>query len=784
MPLNPLNHHYAIENPASQYDEEAMTALELAGRTTAKVNEAVKAFNKLEADTNTHLENQDRDIETRMEDQDDRLTQMETKQIPRAVTDAVQEKIESGEFDTAIDQYAGNLSNRVDNLLGKVTEGSTTGDAELIDARTNEQGQVHTNVGNAIRRNATNVAELRDKLLVTGENLLNPNSMKEGFYVNQLSGAIEVNVTHSASNYIPITPDTTYTVNLFYNYGTPAISTLRVAFYTCDYQFISGHIGTKIVTAPANGVYMAVSCHKDYTVQVIQGEVDESRRSYTETLNPSLLDVDQFNAHLQPTVNLACEAFREDGIFVDHTYGAYPVNSAHHTYKMIPIKENSTYSIATYKDGNYSNDGVRVAIFNRNGEYMKGWGLAITNTDPTHITTPSGARYMSVSGYIAHPIMVCEGDELLPYEPYKGYIHPGYINTYTKQEIDNKLTGNAEMTVNLPNTLYALVGEELNIYFDNLVDGKDTDYTFDVACDAGMQLERCYRITPTADQVGGHNLDIMVTSKRSGVSVTKRATIKIAPANAGQGVRRSVIILGDSTTNNGICVTKLNDNFAGDVMNISTLGTRGGGINKHEGRSGWSYNLYFTKQGDTTVANPFYNPETSTFDAGYYFRNQGVSVPDYFIINLGINDTFNGATDATLTQLNGYTDAMIASVRSACPDAKICIALTIPPNYSQDAFGKGYSNGQTRDAYKHNNHVYVRNLITQYGGREAEGIYLIPIHTNLDTKYNMGMEEIQVNKRNTKTYSSPVANGGVHPDTNGYWQIADAYWFFIKNMEV
>lgn len=46
MILKPLNPHYSMENMASVYDEEAMTAIELAGRTTAKVNECVDFINK------------------------------------------------------------------------------------------------------------------------------------------------------------------------------------------------------------------------------------------------------------------------------------------------------------------------------------------------------------------------------------------------------------------------------------------------------------------------------------------------------------------------------------------------------------------------------------------------------------------------------------------------------------------------------------------------------------------------------------------------------------------
>lgn len=129
-------------------------------------------------------------------------------------------------------------------------------------------------------------------------------------------------------------------------------------------------------------------------------------------------------------------------------------------------------------------------------------------------------------------------------------------------------------------------------------------------------------------------------------------------------------------------------------------------------------------------------------------------------------------------------DAVINSVKSVDSNIKVCVALTIPPNYSQDAFGKNYKCNQTRARYKRNNVLWVANQIERYDNREDEGIYIIPIYSNLDTKYNMGMEVVQYNKRNPETYWQPIANGGVHPVDSGYWQIADVYWFFLKAQEI
>lgn len=126
--------HYSLESPASIYDEEAMTALQLAGRTAAKVNEVIEQSNKLVTDTTEWMQH----------------TTDET--IPAEVSAEVQEQIEDGTFDKQIDKSLGNLNVRVNNLLGSMQEGSTTMDAEVIDLRICPDGEQYTNAGEAMRK--------------------------------------------------------------------------------------------------------------------------------------------------------------------------------------------------------------------------------------------------------------------------------------------------------------------------------------------------------------------------------------------------------------------------------------------------------------------------------------------------------------------------------------------------------------------------------------------------------------------------------------------------------
>lgn len=165
MAIKPLN-HYSLTKPASIYDEEALTALELAGRTAAKVNENVEAFNKLEKETSDHLTAQDLAIK-----------KMNDETMPAKVADEVQDHIDNGEFDAQIDKSLGDLSKRVDNMLGSMTPGSTTRDAEIIDARVGQDGTTYANLGTALRTQLTKTIMRKTPATLDADQIVEP-----GFY--------------------------------------------------------------------------------------------------------------------------------------------------------------------------------------------------------------------------------------------------------------------------------------------------------------------------------------------------------------------------------------------------------------------------------------------------------------------------------------------------------------------------------------------------------------------------------------------------------------------------
>lgn len=630
-------------------------------------------------------------------------------------------------------------------------------------------------------------------LFVYSKNLLDVSAMVPGYLVNQVYGNIQENKDHSVTELMEIDSNTTFT----YSNKSNSYGSFRIAFYDGDKKFISGALAETTFTSPTEAVYMRFSDLTLYLKGDAQLEYGSEKTDYVpykRQIDSSLIDSytkDEVNAQLLAirdrkiapdnttffwlSPNLFDRETTIRGYFVNQGNGELRENANHVCSNFIGIDQNTDYTFSG-KLGT----AFRYAFYDINHDYITG-AVNLDGITPYTVTSPNGATYIRFSlfygDYDKGGHQFEKGSEATAFVEYgSAHLLPEYAPV------------NDEFLLNLPSKLYALVGEELNIYFDNLVDGHDTDYVFDVESNVGIQLERCYRFEPT--EAGSYPIAISATN-RDGVTVRKNSTIYVAAAGAGSGVSRSLIVLGDSTTNNGIAITKLNNNFSGDAMSLETIGTRGTGVNMHEGRSGWTFSNYFNVQIDSgapDVFNPFYNPDTQTFDAAYYFANSGVAKPYWFFINLGINDVFSYSQDSVLAGiidgLNSMCDTMISSIKEASPNTKIGVVLTIPPNYSQDAFGKAYKCGQNRARYKRNNVIWVDNQIKRYDNREDEGIYLVPVHTNLDTKYNMGMETNYHNKRNTTmTYESPIQNGGVHPVDSGYWQIADIYWFFLKNME-
>ena len=209
-----------------------------------------------------------------------------------------------------------------------------------------------------------------------------------------------------------------------------------------------------------------------------------------------------------------------------------------------------------------------------------------------------------------------------------------------------------DISISLPKYIYGVTGHELNIYFDNILDGENiNNYRIDVVCTQGQQFAERYSLTPVA--AGDTAITINVYRGHTNKLITK-ATSTIRVALETDPVSKSIkaMYIGDSNTASGTYVDELVSLFASDsggstLTTVGTLTTSGG--NKHEGRGGWTTDKYLTTASYNSATNAFWNG--SAFDFTYYMTNTGVARPDFVITQLGTNDAFGTPFGFTPTDL-------------------------------------------------------------------------------------------------------------------------------------
>ena len=145
----------------------------------------------------------------------------------------------------------------------------------------------------------------------------------------------------------------------------------------------------------------------------------------------------------------------------------------------------------------------------------------------------------------------------------------------------------------------------------------------------------------------------------------------------------SCLVIGDSTIDFDTMTQKMLDYFTSKSKTLTLLGTLGSGSNKNEGRAGWKATDYLTSKTYDGVTNPFYNPTSGTFDFSYYMTNQGYSAPNFVVLQLGINDLYNNASESVYETTWNAIKTMIDSIIAYNSSIKILLNLPTPPNSDQ-----------------------------------------------------------------------------------------------------
>ena len=402
--------HYSLTNPATIYDEEAMTALELAGRTAGKVNEAVEAFNEHERKTENRLKAQD-------------------NAIPVEVMKEVDKRIKDGSVNDAISEHLDNLNERLETLLGGMTEGSTTLDAEVIDLRTGADGQTKANAGTSTRNQFNKVKDGYVHFM-TSKNLFTERDAVYGKYLAFADNKVTLNDNekYATTDYLVI-DRTDY---LWLSLGIRFVMCYDPNYYPITGGFFAKETNTtNRITPPANTQYIRVTFEPNNVIApnsnlfaVNTGFVRYAyapRRNYVPAEHlPDGIQIGEVapaDLGIMDTTNKLNPKTINEGMYMGLDGWCYESDEYFHT-DFIAVKENETV--------HFTPNARFVTAFDADFNPIKSAGAE----NYVKYVVPSGVAYIVVTLPIAtkDSAMINVGAVRLPYVPYHHKIDRKYLD--------------------------------------------------------------------------------------------------------------------------------------------------------------------------------------------------------------------------------------------------------------------------------------------------------------------------------------------------------------------
>lgn len=321
-------------------------------------------------------------------------------------------------------------------------------------------------------------------------------------------------------------------------------------------------------------------------------------------------------------------------------------------------------------------------------------------------------------------------------------------------KIESTVSGN-EVYCSLPNCINVVVGNELRIYYRNILSREDVRLWIGY----DNSLSTMYygeHLTITAASEGTFTLPWVVFDAAHNQLASGEVQI-IATAKAP--TKAKAIVIGDSTVNAGTMTAKLAELYNGA---LTLLGTRGDGT--HEGRGGWTAEDYCTKAAKSDVENPFYN---GGFDFAHYMQSQGFDGVQAVAVQLGINDIFKFKEHYSWslydsTEAMSYMEQIVSSIHRYDSDIKVIINLPTTPNSDGVKFTETYGTTQLDWVYNRNIIRFSQELITHFANRA--NIVISASNCVLDTKTQI--------------------RDGVHPTEDGYNTLGQRlYEVLVSNIE-
>ena len=352
---------------------------------------------------------------------------------------------------------------------------------------------------------------------------------------------------------------------------------------------------------------------------------------------------------------------------------------------------------------------------------------------------------------------------------------------------DPSQSGDGYVQVNLADKYNLVVGDNFQLFYRSVIRAVDPYiYYIFVTGDKGHTFNRYYEWKP--DTAGTYSLTITVKDNNGAILGTDTTSLVVRASTTNRA--KKILCIGDSLTANGQWIARGAAKYMQAGGTIKTIGTVHKdhssstiGINKNitvnfEGRSGWQWSSYLTRY-DANTLSPFYINNKLSF-ADYITTNNLEEFDEVYIFM-----TFNGFTSTSKYDFSSQflkdAKTLVDKIHSDFPYAKITL-MGLPLTSTYAGLGSYYSIGSGSN-YSDNYGVHVRiheydNFLEEWSKMTEYKSFMryIDIKGQFDSEFNMPYESKQVNNTNTSV-TERVGNAmGMHPSSNGYNQIGDAFF--------
>ncbi len=357
-----------------------------------------------------------------------------------------------------------------------------------------------------------------------------------------------------------------------------------------------------------------------------------------------------------------------------------------------------------------------------------------------------------------------------------------------KNGFDEDCDGLDDIFLTLPPYIYAIEGQDLEIYFRNLILSKHPqDYQFSVNTPlAGNSNAEKWMFLPAETSAGEFPLSISVKSWGGQTLATASTTVRISPNEAPTDMTpKKLLLFGHSFFDQGYMPKYIYDllkkpgnppvSFHGKKVSWANDQAR------HEGYGGMMARWFFNDGGSPIKYG-------NKINFRQYFNEVMCQncAPDWVVFHLDINDfcgytalagnTLQEIDDSITNDWNRHATRLIDSIRATAPNAKIAVCISPPPNARESSFSQTYGGNPILSNrwrwQKIINRLIFKN-IERYSNRENQNIYLIPEYLDID---DLG------------EYNPPDARHPDPPDNNinthcGYNEIAKTIYAWLRWVE-